>query len=117
MTLDACCSTAKAPWPAPAPALLTFPSLPAAPCSQGASPSRSVRWHRPVPNDEAGQGAQAVYTAMYAAVGDAERSPLALAAAGGHREAVALLLRHGAQLDLPSLRHAGEKEGGCDGVS
>ena len=72
-------------------------------CSQGASCDLQVPWTC-LPNYTL--GCQEVRSALLTA--DSGRSPLALAAAGGHREAVAALLMHGAQVDMPTLRHAGQ---------
>ncbi len=88
----------------------TCPLLSAAlPCSQGASPSQPVPWVHPADSSPAARAAREAHEHMHVPGG--ERTPLALAAAAGHAEAVAALRRRGAFLDLASLRHAGEMGG------
>ncbi|KAL4434112.1 hypothetical protein ABPG75_000553 [Micractinium tetrahymenae] len=71
---------------------------------QGASPSQAVPWLYP-PEALPPRGiAYDIPTSLPSRSGD--RSPLALAAAGGQRDAMAVLLRHGAQADAAVLRHA-----------
>lgn len=79
------------------------------PCSQGGSPNQPVPWVHPADLSPAALAAREAHEHMHVPGGD--RSPLALAAAAGHAEAVAALRRRGAHLDMASLRHAG-KEGG-----
>lgn len=73
---------------------------------QGASPSEEVLWTYP-PEELPPQGLPYEVPASLPSR-SGPRPPLALAAAGGSRDAVAVLLRLGAQADAAVLRHVGK---------
>lgn len=77
-------------------------------CSQGGSARQAVPWTYP---PEAAPPLGVKVPALLP-VRSGERSPMALAAGGGHLDAVALLKRHGACAAAADLRHAGGAAGG-----